>query len=149
MKSLSRTHSLPAPQLPLLRMMCLILVEPPVELFFHPRRCHSEQLPPKYLLSAGSAGAFFSSVELERACVSPSVCEECVGCVQAGGVSDGPDLVVNYRKGGGHEITVPEPPLFFCCCTDCSSSAPLVIMAVLPHSCLFGAGPNRKKVGVW
>lgn len=44
-------------------------------------------------------------------------------------------------KGGGHEITLAEPPLF----SHAVPLSSLVIMAVLPHSCLFGAGPNRKR----
>lgn len=46
-------------------------------------------------------------------------------------------------EGGGLEIARPEPPLS---ALTVALSA-LVIMAVLPRSCLFGAGPKRKKVG--
>lgn len=43
-------------------------------------------------------------------------------------------------KGGGPEIIRTEPPLS--ALTVALST--LVIMAVLPQSCLFGAGPKRK-----
>lgn len=73
------------------------------------------------------------------------MCEECVSCVHGGAFEDRSEAALtrcgDLWKGGGPEIILTEPPLS----PLTLALSILVIMAVLPQICLFGAGPKRKR----
>lgn len=134
-------------------IMCFILVEPSVSL--NPSRslkgmvtlCHQlEQLPPKYLFFTQSAGAFWHSSGLQRGRVRMRI-SLCVTAVHSVSVpvhmrSDPGPLwltVVNY----GREEAMRSCSLNLIFFSQSVAFSSPVIMAVLPHSCLFVGGPNR------
>lgn len=76
---------------------------------------------------------------VQHACVSACVCEGCVTCVHRG--ASGANIKATMVSYGGESSFSPG------LLTKAKASGTLLIMAVLPRSCLFGARLKRKKGG--